>query len=466
MTRAAPAQLERRRASGEGMSVMSFAARAMLIVLALAYVLTFLQINEHYLVEQWPRFKFVPNINTPAQNVQLVLLSLLPAFLMNVRLSAVSDFIILAIYFCVYAPTIAISSILYNHNGESPLKFQLTYLAAMLLLIQMPRLFNFKINAPKTSGRWIEPAVCFMAMALALTLAVKYRQLMNFVHVDDIYDQRASISAQISSVDAYLFAWLEGAVCPFLITLGIYRRNLFYLACSVFCIAVLYGLLATKTSLATITLIPVLYFIGMRYSRRFGLIVAAGTVLLNIVTLTAEINRFDLRGQLAMFWAFRSVGLPSIASVWYQEFFAGNGHTFLSHAFPFNRLISYPYDLPVFQEIARAYFGSIFTANAHFWATDGSAGFGLIGVPLLSLFCGMVLAVSNACTSHVPRGLLPPLFVGFAMNITNISLFTAIFSGGLFLLLLFLLFWQPQRQRGTLREEPGGRVDLYAARPD
>ncbi len=140
---------------------------------------------------------------------------------------------------------------------------------------------------------------------------------------------------------------------------------------------------------------------------------------------------------------------------WYYDFFQTNPHTYFSHVRGVNWFVHYPYQRSVALEIGSVYIGpNDADPTAHFWATDGIGGLGLMGILLVSLLCSIVFwSLDSASQRHDPR--LAALVTTYAAyNIANISIFTSLFSGGLALLILLLYFMPPQAQQDSV-SEPG-----------
>ena len=111
----------------------------------------------------------------------------------------------------------------------------------------------------------------------------------------------------------------------------------------------------------------------------------------------------------------------------------------MSHVHGFNWFIHYPYSNPLGIEVGTYYSGDpTYDASAHFWATDGLAGLGLPGILLVSAFCALIFwMLDSVAQKHDPR--FATLAISYAAyNIANGSLFTALLSGGLGLLMVFL----------------------------
>ena len=82
------------------------------------------------------------------------------------------------------------------------------------------------------------------------------------------------------------------------------------------------------------------------------------------------------------------------------------------------------------------------------YITDGIVAVGLIGMPIIGLVsCGVFYLIDSAAKQH--NVVFTSLLLSYAgLNIMNVSIFTSIISGGLFLTVIFLFFLKPTKQLG------------------
>jgi len=99
--------------------------------------------------------------------------------------------------------------------------------------------------------------------------------------------------------------------------------------------------------------------------------------------------------------------------------------------------VHYPYQMTLGEVIGYDLVTSDLDANASFYATDGYAALGAVGVVLIGPIFGLFLSVANAMTASSLR-MACAAFVPFVMIVSNSSLFTSLLSGGGFLLLLLV----------------------------
>jgi hypothetical protein len=112
--------------------------------------------------------------------------------------------------------------------------------------------------------------------------------------------------------------------------------------------------------------------------------------------------------------------------------------TYFSHVRGIGWAVPYPYQLDLPRTVGWHYYGELVGSNANFWAGDGLAGFGLPGLVLMSLACGMLFWLFDSLSSHLEPGFVTVAAAFIAISFGNISLPTLLLSGGLGLLMLCL----------------------------
>ena len=182
--------------------------------------------------------------------------------------------------------------------------------------------------------------------------------------------------------------------------------------------------------------------------RSFGLKLSWGCALLFFVLFLGR--AFSDEGiQNIYFWILslmfmRTFGTPGLTMAWYQDFFQRNPLTHYSHVTGVNWFVQYPYMNPIGIEIGTSYSGDpTLDANANFWATDGLAASGLIGVVLVSIFCAFLFWVLDSVASKHELPFTALLISFTALNLANLSIFTTLLSGGLGFLIVILYLMPP-----------------------
>lgn len=152
----------------------------------------------------------------------------------------------------------------------------------------------------------------------------------------------------------------------------------------------------------------------------------------------------------------RTFSIPGIAIVQYYDFFLTHAWTLGSQITGLNWILHYPYDYNLPQTLGYYYYGTLVTANANFWAQDGLASFGVIGLGLSSAIAALVFWILDSVTSGLSMKFLIPALVGIFVSFSNVSLFTTLITGGLgFFILACVLM--PRAGQGFPRDLGAGR---------
>jgi hypothetical protein len=136
----------------------------------------------------------------------------------------------------------------------------------------------------------------------------------------------------------------------------------------------------------------------------------------------------------------RTFSSPGIAIAQYYEFFSTHPLTLGSHITGLSWLVDYPYDYDIPQTLGYYYYGTLVTANANFWAQDGLASFGVIGLGLVSVIAAFVFWILDSVTRGLSMKFVIPALVGILVSFANVSLFTTLVTGGLGFFILICVF--------------------------
>jgi hypothetical protein len=242
----------------------------------------------------------------------------------------------------------------------------------------------------------------------------------------------------------YAVMWVSSVFYPFLMAWGLARKSYLIVSFGALGQAFIYTLTGLKGNLVFIAII-IGFSVLLKANRRlFGVNLVWGLVLLGIVlnsitiTMTEDVSDLPFAASNILF--MRSIGMPGLLTAEYADFFSDHPLTYLSHVKGINLFIKYPYRMDLGYEVGSFHHHAFeLNSNAHFWAMDGLAGLGLPGIVLLSLLCGGVLFLIDSVASRHDIH-FSALFMTFtAINLSNVSLFTSLLSGGVFL--SWLMFW-------------------------
>ena len=305
------------------------------------------------------------------------------------------------------------------------------------------------INFPqfRVNGQLMWMVVYAIAGILLLILIVGLGGNFRLVGLSEIYSLRDSATDLIkesgSGLLRYAFPWLNGLMLPMIYSRAMQKSNYVVILPIVVCYGFLFGIWGSKTSLTD----PIILLAASRWassgSARMPLLMIAGLTF--ALMLPALLPFEDGIGHLIKLgWIavvnMRTFSSPGIAIAQYYEFFSTHPLTLGSHITGLSWLVDYPYDYDIPQTLGYYYYGTLVTANANFWAQDGLASFGGIGLGLVSVIAAFVFWILDSVTRGLSMKFVIPALVGILVSFANVSLFTTLVTGGLGFFILICVF--------------------------
>jgi hypothetical protein len=418
--------------------------RLLLALGMVAYVAVFQWSYINYL---YPFFEYFGYDYNQPQTSHLILgwvLSLLPCLWMPLTLTRPSQLAYWVLYLTVIVPSMFVPLYAGLDQPAEIVVLMLTLFAGFSITGMCYLLPLLSINPPRISRRLFWNGVGCFAVALAVWIVVAFREHLRIVSFLDVYDLRGFAEDLIAGSRVnYALMWLSGAINPFLMGWGLYhRRTKFFVAGALGQLLVFAGL-GTKGSILSILFIAGFYLLSKRGGIPFALKLTWGCVALLgglcISFLLAGKDPGPLHSMVLFVVFMRTFGMNGLMTAQYYHFFERNPLTYFSHINLVNMFVKYPYANPIGVEVGSYYTGDAgLDSTAHFWATDGLASLGLGGVLLISVFCGFVLWIIDSAAQRHDSRLSALVLCYAAFNLSNISIFTSLFSGGLGLLILLL----------------------------
>ena len=295
-------------------------------------------------------------------------------------------------------------------------------------------------------------SLIFVSSALIIVFIIKFQSTMKIVTWgDEMYELREINSdLGLDFYSRYVSGWLVFVLMPFIFVYGLIYNNKGYLYIIAFFTLIMYMILAAKIVVLLPVFIYVIYklFIKFQLSNFFNntvkfLILISITLLLLNLFVDNEIY-FYIPSMLFM----RTIGNGGLLNFWYFDFFSNHPITYFSHVNVINFFTNnYKYgEIGLGKVVGTHYWSSTMNANANFWATDGIASLGLIGVLFISLVLSLLLIILNFITDLNKNNFHILVLLPFLASLTNTSLFSSILTGGLFLIMiLFLILKNPNK---------------------
>jgi hypothetical protein len=282
------------------------------------------------------------------------------------------------------------------------------------------------------------------------------------VSLTDVYSQRALAgeAGQEGALLGYMVSVQTFIINPFLMTLGLWNRRKSLFVIGMAGQLYFYAAAAMKTMLLSPLLVILLAFLLKREDRKMGPYIAWGAVVLFLVPFIGPLWSSDAFSLLFGGIVYmRTFAMPGLLLGFYVDFFSHNPLTLFSHVKGISLLVHYPYDLPVPLLIGMNYFNNPkVDANANLWA-DGFASAGFWGIILISVLTAFVFWLLDSASKGLDRRFATVALCFYAINLTNMSLFSTLLGGGMGLVIVFLYLLP----RSVLQEAPDRQRKRAAA---
>lgn len=384
-------------------------------------------------------------------------LALLPGLWMPLGLSRPSQIPIWFIYLMVYIPSMFNPTYMALQPQHELIGLMCALASGMMILSFVGLLPPIPLNFSFMSRGFFWSAVAFTTLALDIWVIAIFHSRMHLVSFADVYDLRSQadeISA--GSGVGYGLMILSSVFDPLFMAYGLVSRKKWIVLIGFLNQVLLYAAGGSKAVMLSLVIVGGLYLILGKSGRGFGLrIVATVCVVLAVLCILAGRSDLNIVLQFALSLFFmRIFANGGYVTGSYSNFFRSHPLAYLSSVHGIDRFVHYPYDRTLGLVMGQYEMGiSDLDLNGHFWASDGIAGFGLGGIVFISIICALVLWILDSSSAkHEP--ILGALLVAFVtVNLTNVSLFTTLVSGGLGLVIMILLFMPSTKSKGMIDSE-------------
>ena len=313
------------------------------------------------------------------------------------------------------------------------------YISKYKVSLGLSKNFNSSNNKGELTFK-AKKVIFILTLLFTISLILGNWSHMRLVGFDDVYDLRFDArDAEIGGVSGYFILWLTTFIIPYYAANGVFEKRKWQL-----CVAALLGLISYMANGAKISLLMpyAIMIISLMYMARGNflsrLLLYCVAVLFMLVLIDSP--GLDLVKSLLI---MRTLSTGGWTMITYYEFFTNNGFTYYSHVRIIDAIFGlYQYgDYSLGQLIGMEYSGSSdANFNANFWASDGIAALGTIGIIPVTIFLMMVMLMINAAGDHCDKRLLAIWLTGFWMALLNSPLTTSLFSGGAILILMLVWY--------------------------
>lgn len=407
------------------------------IILAIIYSLVFRYGYINFLNENFEYAGFTL-INTEFDRHFLLNLFLAVMPIIFYRgLVRISSFFSIFIYLVLYIPIIFTFYLGLQRDIIQVDLINVLFSIGMIIIFQADK-FYLNINFVKTNLFNPYKVIYYFTIFSSLYILFIYRNNLNFVSFEDVYIQRfsnANIGTDFFTV--YILSWLSYIMAPYCLAIGLICKKWNYIFIALTACLIIYMSTAAKSVLLfplISTSLFLLYRRG-RIKKLFSFLVRSLIIILGLSLFTGN------NPITSLIW-FRTIGNGGFLTMHFYDFFSKFPKTYYSNIRIINLITnSYPYDSPELGLVVGSYYWTEDAgANANFWATDGIASVGLPGIILSSCFIFFVFFIINSITRKYNQLFILLCYMPFIFSVTNMSLFTSLFTGGAILMSFLLVF--------------------------
>lgn len=416
------------------------------LIIASIYTLAYILAYKYFLNRNFEYFGYIIKERTIGIWILTFIFTILPIYLYR-GYYAISSFISFLIYLVLYIPTILTFTFASTEQTSKIFLIQLAFAIGMCLIFYADR-FVFK-NAEIHFSQKL-PIHIFLLLTILATLFVlfTFRNNLKLVSFQDVYTQRSDnehIGTDI--VSRYIFSWLNAFLIPMCLAYGFSRKKYLYLIVGTLACIIIYMATAAKGTLLMPFFIFSIYLLVL-ISKPEGITKVLGYAFSILIILLIVIARPNtILFMISSILLMRTISIGGLLNLKYYDFFTTHPNTYFSHLNIVDNLSGYyPYgNQSLGQVVGFHYWGDKMNANANFWATDGIASLGVLGILAISLIFCIFLILFNSLTKDFSKPFIILLSIPLTFSLLNVSFFSTLLSGGGFFLITSLLFLDKEK---------------------
>jgi hypothetical protein len=420
-----------------------------------------------YRMERWDYLGFWYGGTDVQSLTACYLLAIMPLAWMRTRIEWFSTFTHWIIYLFVYIPAVLIPMLQGLTTDVLALSFAIFVSFAAITLFHPLSIGSSSRWHPSREVFW----GAFWAIYVAMLIYALYvfRDNLTLSSFYDVYGQRSVASDVAAGTGVgYATGVLSGCLNPFLMAIGLRYRRLWLFAIALVGQILVYATFALKSAPISILVLCVFYFVLLRHRVvRIWKLAAmiCGSIAIPLLMLElVGIDQNPLVENIVALVLMRTYAMVGALTGIYYEFFSRNDFTYFSHINLVRQFVDYPYSVSLGEVIGES-LGLDMNANANFFAADGIAAAGKLGVVIVGAIVGLILNVIDRVVPPTNHRLLCICFAPIAISLANTSVFTTLLTGGLILLVLLTIFWRDSLLRDPIKNfaRPGLQVPINHA---
>lgn len=420
--------------------------RLFTLVVVLVYLLFFDWMYISYLSVSFDYFGCEYHSPTVNNLITSHVIAILPCLWIPIALKRPSLLIYWILYLVTFIPSIILPIYIQFNSPDQLLPLQIFLLLGILVigsiyympLIKMP---NVSLNKNLT----IKISL-ILSVVLILYLIRIFNGNLHLVKLNEIYDLREQNSELSKGTLAnYAVLLLGVTLCPFVLSYGLINKKWLFVIFSFVCQLFLFSTFGSKANLFSFIITIAIFFLIKSNNKYFGIkltsILALSTGIINSIVQYGPDKIKETIKTIASILFLRTTAMAGLLTSQYFFFFNLHPKTYFSHINLISKFIEYPYgNVPLGKVVGGSFMDESLNANANLWLTDGYAACGLTGIIFISVICALVFWLLDSFAQKHDVVFSSLCLVLICLMLLNVSLFTTLFSGGVwFMALLFVI---------------------------
>lgn len=446
--------------------------RVFAVILASVFLFSIVSVYIDYLSSRYSYIGFTYHEPNDTLFILSVAAAVAPSTYLPIVCTSVKNFAEWILYYVLYIPSAVLPVLQGTLTLENQSYLLLAIVLSFLVITAPSKGLSSRASGWKTSSQLSMTSGLFWTIFFTIYIALNLYVLAIFggslriAGVTDIYDQRFLATDVVGTTFvAYATNIVAGALNPFLLAIGLWQKRPLFMAAGAFGQVFIFATAALRAVFLSILFIPAFYFL-LRMSKLnangIGLAFSSIALALMIAINLIDPSENFVLSQVVSLIYMRTFCMTGVLVGIYAEFFLSNPLTYYSHVNVVGLLVPYPYQAQVGLEIGSFLIpgSTLFNANASFWATDGIAALGFVGIVIAGVLFRVFILVVDAV---IPRRVLPvacAALVPTMIGVANYSLFTSLLSGGAGLLILLFYWWT--RIQETEKKSPGPAINVMS----
>lgn len=413
------------------------------IIIAAIYAFFYYFVYQEYILVVWGHFytdRPAYPLNALDFSIYLAL-SCVP-FILYKGVRTVASALTLFVYLFVYIPFVN-ALMIYDFPHSIKVGYLVVFSLLMCSFFVTDRIYLFRwMFIPKRKLlpiRFLEYITLLLFIILVVINVGQLKFVNFFVNAEDLYLFREDVD-NVSAI--YVLCWLRAAFFPLLIVYYLNNHHIKKYMLCIFAYIIIFMLDKQKLTIIFPIAITVIFYISRKYKDKFKLYFHLSLIAIFVIIpiLVISFQENPIVSIIAMTIVMRIQCIAGLQMEHYISFFEleNNPYTLYGHINIVNKLTGvYPYTESIGKTINTD--GS--DSNATFLLMDGVAACGILGCFLIGIAFIIVKSMINSWDRKCDIPLCVSLLLFSIQSMLNVSLFTTVFTHGIFIFVVIFYFF-------------------------